>query len=46
MNEIAPQDILLMRLPRKLKITGSQPRSFRVMTRVKLHSLPQLVKAL
>ena len=36
----------LKRLPRKLKITGMQPRSFHVMTRTKLDSLLQLVKAL
>ena len=35
-----------VRLPVKLKITGVQPRSFRVMSRVKLDSLLQLVKAL
>ena len=34
------------RLPRKLKITGMQPMSFHVMTRTKLDSLLQLVKAL
>ena len=33
-------------LPRKLKITGMQPRNFRVMTRTKLDSLLQLVEAL
>ena len=58
MNKIAPQDMrqhLMLNqcrlstaeeLARKLKITGMQLRSFRVMTRTKLDSLLQLVKAL
>ena len=58
LNKVAPKDTRqhlmlnqsrfsqLKRLPRKLKITGMQPRSFRVMMRVKLDSSLQLVKTL
>ena len=58
MNELAPQDMrqhltlnqsrlsTFEEVARKLKIIGMQPRSFRVMTRTKLDSLLQLVKAL
>ena len=35
----------MKRLPRKLKISGMPPRSFRVTTRTKLDSLLQFVKA-
>ena len=43
---ISPVWARLKRLPRKLKITLMQPVNFRVMTRVKLASLLQLLKAL
>ena len=57
MNKIAPQDMrqhLMLNQCRlstaeevvqKLKIIGMQPKSFRVMVRVKLDSSLQLVKA-